>query len=86
MGLALFALVGCQNGRNAHFMKDKAYREAVHADFEARLEQTGAVTSPFDKMGTALDDGEVLSLQEQEALEFLYAYMPLADAVDYPAS
>ena len=42
--------------------------------------------SPFDKTGTALNDGELLSLEEHEALEFLYAYMPLADAVDYPAS
>ena len=79
-------LVAACGGRETHFMKDKAYREAVQADFTARLEQTGAVFSPFDKLGTALDDGEVLSLEEQEALQFLYAYMPLADAVDYPAS
>ncbi len=79
-------LVAACGGRETHFMKDKAYREAVQADFTARLEQTGAVFSPFDKQGTALDDGTVLSLEEQEALQFLYAYMPLADAVDYPAS
>ena len=79
-------LVAACGGRETHFMKDKADREAVQADFTARLEQTGAVFSPFDKLGTALDDGEVLSLEEQEALQFLYAYMPLADAVDYPAS
>ena len=79
-------LVAACGGRETHFMKDKAYREAVQADFTARLEQTGAVFSPFDKLGTALDDGEVLSQEEQEALQFLYAYMPLADAVDYPAS
>ena len=79
-------LVAACGGRETHFMKDKAYREAVQADFTARLEQTGAVFSPFDKLGTALDDGEVLSLEEQEALQFLYAYMPLADAVDYSAS
>ena len=84
-GLAVVLVAAC-GGRETHFMKDKAYREAVQADFTARLEQTGAVFSPFDKLGTALDDGEVLSLEEQEALQFLYAYMPLADAVDYPAS
>ena len=84
-GLSVVLVAAC-GGRETHFMKDKAYREAVQADFTARLEQTGAVFSPFDKLGTALDDGEVLSLEEQEALQFLYAYMPLADAVDYPAS
>ena len=84
-GLCVVLVAAC-GGRETHFMKDKAYREAVQADFTARLEQTGAVFSPFDKLGTALDDGAVLSLEEQEALQFLYAYMPLADAVDYPAS
>ena len=79
-------LVAACGGRETHFMKDKAYREAVQADFTARLEQTDAVFSPFDKTGTALNDGELLSQEEHEALEFLYAYMPLADAVDYPAS
>ena len=84
-GLSVVLVAAC-GGRETHFMKDKAYREAVYADFTARLEQTDAVFSPFDKTGTALNDGELLSLEEHEALEFLYAYMPLADAVDYPAS
>ena len=84
-GLSVILVAAC-GGRETHFMKDKAYREAVQADFSARMEQTDAVFSPFDKMGTALNDGELLSLEEQEALKFLYAYMPLADAVDYPAS
>ena len=84
-GLSVVLVAAC-GGRETHFMKDKAYREAVQADFTARLEQTDAVFSPFDKTGTALNDGELLSPEEHEALEFLYAYMPLADAVDYPAS
>ena len=84
-GLSVVLVAAC-GGRETHFMKDKAYREAVQADFTARLEQTDAVFSPFDKTGTALNDGELLSQEEHEALEFLYAYMPLADAVDYPAS
>ena len=84
-GLSVVLVAACC-GRETHFMKDKAYREAVQADFTARLEQTDAVFSPFDKTGTALNDGELLSPEEHEALEFLYAYMPLADAVDYPAS
>ena len=84
-GLFVVLVAAC-GGRETHFMKDKAYREAVQADFTARLEQTDAVFSPFDKTGTALNDGKLLSQEEHEALEFLYAYMPLADAVDYPAS
>ena len=86
LGLSVVLVAACSGGREKHFMTDKAYREAVLADFTARLEQTDAVFSPFDKMGTVLNDGELLSQEESEALKFLYAYMPLADAVDYPAS
>ena len=36
LGLSV-ALVAACGGREKHFMTDKAYREAVHADFEARM-------------------------------------------------
>ena len=78
--LALGLLAGCQCGRDAHFMKDPAYREAVHADFEARM---AANDSALARVVEIPDD--TLSPAELEALEFLYAYMPLADVVDYPA-
>ena len=78
-GLALLLLTAC-NGRKAHFMKDKAYREAVHADYEARLAAYDGALEPFAQPGDS-----TLTVAEQEALEFLYAYMPLADVVDYPA-
>ena len=80
MGLALLALAGCRNGRNAHFMKDKAYRETVLADYGARMAANDSALARFAEIGD-----EVLTQAEQEALEFLYAYMPLADVVDYPA-
>ena len=77
-GLVLLLLTAC-NGRKAHFMKDKAYREAVHADFEARMAANDSALARV----VDLPDVELLPA-EQEALEFLYAYMPLADVVDYP--
>ena len=89
-GLALLLLVAC-NGRKAHFMKDKAYREAVHADFEARMAANDSALARVveipgqarnDEKGQAGEDE--VTAAEREALEFLYAYMPLADVVDYP--
>ena len=79
-GLALLLLSAC-NGRKAHFMKDKAYREAVHADYGARMAANDSALARVVEL-----PGEELLPAECEALEFLYAYMPLADAVDYPAS
>ena len=79
LGAALIVLAGCQRGRNAHFMKDQAYRETVHADFEARM---AANDSALARVVDFPDDE--VTVAEQEALEFLYAYMPLADVVDYP--
>ena len=78
-GLALLLLTAC-NGRKAHFMKDKAYREAVHADYEARMAANYGALEPFTQ-----SDDSTLTVAEREALEFLYAYMPLADVVDYTA-
>ena len=51
-----------------------------HADYLARMEANDDALKPF----MTLPDG--ISAQEREALEFLYAYMPLADVTDYPAS
>ena len=89
----LGVLVAACGGRETHFMKDKAYREAVHADFEARMAANDSALARVVAIpGQAGDDEAVmtgsdrLSPAEREALEFLYAYMPLADAVDYPVS
>ena len=89
----LGVLVAACGGRETHFMKDKAYREAVHADFEARMAANDSALARVVAIpGQAGDDKAVmtgsdrLSPAEREALEFLYAYMPLADAVDYPVS
>ena len=75
------ALVAACGGRETHFMTDKAYREAVHKDYEGRMAANDSALAHVVSI-----PGDVLSPAEREALEFLYAYMPLADAVDYPAS
>ena len=66
--------VGCSGG---HFVTDRQFRRTVEADYAARTQIGG-----LDSL-TALPQG--ISRAEREALEFLYAYMPLADAVDQPA-
>ena len=78
-GLLLVLAAAC--GRETHFMKDKAYREAVHADFEARMAANDSALARMVEI-----PGDALTPAELEALEFLYAYMPLADVTDYPAS
>ena len=78
--LAAWALTACEGGREAHFLTDKAYREAVHADYEARM---AAYDSALVRMVEIPDQ---VGNDEREALEFLYAYMPLADVTDYPAT
>lgn len=61
---------------NEHFINDEAYRKQVKQDFELKEKQ--------------LPDGDLfkifqqkLSPYEQEALMFLYAYMPMGDITDY---
>ena len=68
---AILLLAAC--GRDPHFITDRAYRSEVHADFEARMAQ-------FPMLEVQLD---TLSRAEREAMEFLYAYMPLSDLADY---
>ena len=75
------ALVAACGGRETHFMADKAYREAVHADFEARMAANDSALARVVEI-----PADALTSAEREALEFLYAYMPLADVTDYPES
>ncbi|MDR1592948.1 MAG: transglutaminase domain-containing protein [Prevotellaceae bacterium] len=79
--LALFACMtmSCQQGEKS-FFSDKEYREQVKTDFQQResmvsYKRAKALFSVFDKPD--------LTLEEREALEFLFAYMPLNDLADY---
>ena len=62
----------------SHFMTDASYRSRVEQDFQQKK-----ALMPQGELFAILDDAS-LSTYEQEALEFLYAYMPLADITDYP--
>ncbi len=74
----LFSLVSCKKDNEQHFITDEAYRSQVETDFEARKELAqGRSTELF----SVFDDN--LSLEETEALKFLYAYMPYSDLADY---
>lgn len=73
-----------------HFMTDSSYRVKVEADLQIRLEpERLKARFAVDKDSRRLteSDGFVsdpyLTTEEFEALEFLYAYMPLADLTDY---
>ena len=61
----------------SHFMTDASYRSRVEQDFQQKK-----ALMPQGELFAILDDAS-LSTYEQEALEFLYAYMPLADITDY---
>ena len=69
--VGLVLLASCQ--RDPHFITDKDYRNEVHGDFEDRMAE-------FPMLDVRLD---TLSAMEREAMEFLYAYMPLSDLADY---
>ena len=61
-----------------HFMTDEAYRSKVENAFEKKIELVG---KQFYQV-----KGQKIYDEEQEALRFLYAYMPVADVTDYPTS
>ena len=70
---------GCTpaTGDDTHFMTDAAYRRQVQADFAEKTSLVGTGFCPLDSMD--------LGTMETEAMQFLYAYMPVADMTDYSA-
>ena len=74
----LISLVACKKDNEQHFITDEAYRSQVETDFDARKKlaqgRSTELFSVFDQK---------LSLEETEALKFLYAYMPYSDLADY---
>lgn len=73
LGLFLALLTGCSNDA---FIKDGAVRRQVTEDFEIRRDMLAGtdVLNVFDDT--------TLTERERGALEFLYAYMPLGDALN----
>ena len=75
------AIPAC-NQQGRHFLTNPAYRDSVHQQFERRrTEAAGRSEALF-----AVFNQEGLSAAQREALEFLYAYMPLCDLADYDGS
>ncbi len=68
----------CSSPSDKHFLTDESYRTKVRQQFDERknLAQHRAkqLFSVFDRP---------LTTEQREALEFLYAYMPLSDLADY---
>ncbi len=59
-----------------HFIKDAAFRKKVEAAWKQKMDLIGWKYWE--------DKGQKATPEEEEALKFLYAYMPIADATDYP--
>jgi hypothetical protein len=77
---SIFILIFTECKKQDHFITDDNYRNQVFTDFDKTKElaknRSESLFSVFDKN---------LSLKEEEALKFLYAYMPLNDLADYNA-
>ena len=74
---SIFALSLTANAQR-QFISDTNYRNTVENIFKERVKTVGKTFYDTQK--------EKLTADEQEALKFLYAYMPLADVTDYPTS
>ena len=73
--LAVVSLTAC----NQHFLSDADERAKVEQDYAARLSKLPAV----DQLDVLLS---LADTYEQEALHYLYAYMPMADLADEPCT
>ena len=86
--LAMAILSSCEVH---HFISDPAYRKQVEEDLGARMEDLSPLYLDIDYGNRSItcNYGYVkdcyLTTAELEALEFLYAYMPVADLTDYTA-
>ena len=78
LGGILLALSSAVLAQGQHLIDNTAKRLKVEEAFKAKLQLTGQQF--YDLQGRAV------STEEEEALEFLYAYMPLADVTDYPTT
>ncbi len=78
--LALLLTISCQNDR--HFIPEKEVRQEVMNQLEQRK---AAFKDKGDEIFSILED-KSLTQEEREAMEFLYAYMPLNDLADCSGS
>jgi transglutaminase-like putative cysteine protease len=79
--LALYACITTSCRQDAKsFFSDKEYREQVKSDF---LQRKTVISETRAEALFSVFDTPDLSTEEKEALEFLFAYMPLNDLSDY---
>ena len=71
---AILAGIICLTGCTTHFISDSSYRQQVGQDLATRQTILQAAAIDLDAMQLKPD--------EREALEFLYAYMPLGDMLN----
>ncbi len=74
--VVLFTVSSCDKSK--HFISDRSCRKKVEAQFAIQKEL--AKNRAEQLFGIFRED---LTTEEEEALEFLYAYMPLSDLADY---
>ena len=79
--LLLFASFQVAMADEAHFITDDGYRSKMENAFGKKMMLVG---EKFFDMKDLKD--EKVDEDEQEALRFLYAYMPVADVTDYPTT
>ena len=72
--LSLLVLSSCDVH---HLISDPDYRQQMEKDLQARLDGPGDLGQFYQV------DDLIITTEEKEALQFLYAYMPLADFTDY---
>ena len=71
----LLLALGAQAQEGGHFLQNDQYRQKVMQAFDARMKLMGK--DCFNVKGLGANGVET------EALQFLYAYMPMADETDY---
>jgi transglutaminase-like putative cysteine protease len=77
LALVFFLMTSCQ----FHLIKDPDYRKEIKSSLG--IQKSLASDRDVQLFGVF---NENLSLQEQEALDFLYAFLPLSDLADYDGS
>jgi len=76
--ILIIILFGC-TPKERHFITNEQYRNQVKEQFNQRK---ALANNRYDKLFQIFVKEE-MSIEEREALEFLYAYMPLSDLADY---
>ena len=74
----LVILIIVSSCKRDHFISDSSYRDKVEARFKIQKE---LAKNRSEQLFKVFDQD--LSLKEKEALQFLYAFMPLSDLADY---